>query len=53
VEASQYLSRPFLGSTFDPLDILAYAGGVGLGLVLDQVLFPRFIPHWNKDYKQA
>jgi hypothetical protein len=39
VEASQYLGYPFLGSTFDPLDILAYAGGVLLGILLDFVLF--------------
>lgn len=47
VEISQYLGRPFLGSTFDPLDILAYAGGVLLGIFLDQILFPRIIPHRN------
>lgn len=43
VEASQYFGRPFFGSTFDPLDILAYAGGVTLGLLLDLVIFPRLI----------
>jgi hypothetical protein len=48
VEASQYLGYPFFGSTFDPLDILAYAGGVSLGLLLDQVLFPRLVPGWNQ-----
>lgn len=41
VEASQYLGHPFFGSTFDPLDILAYAGGVLLGLFIDLVVFPR------------
>ena len=41
VEASQYFGNPFFGSTFDPLDILAYAGGVLLGLFLDQVVLPR------------
>jgi hypothetical protein len=46
VEASQYFGRPIFGSTFDPLDILAYAGGVLLGILLDFVLLPRFIPHW-------
>ena len=48
VEASQYFGRPFFGSTFDPLDILAYAGGVGLGLILDLVLFPSIVPRWSE-----
>jgi hypothetical protein len=41
VEASQGLGRPIFGSTFDPLDILAYAAGVLLGLLLELFLFPR------------
>jgi len=49
VEISQYLGRPFFGSTFDPLDILAYASGVLLGILLDQVLFPRIFPGWVTD----
>lgn len=49
VETSQYLGRPFFGSSFDPLDILAYAGGVLLGVFLDLSLFPRTIPRWNKN----
>jgi hypothetical protein len=49
VEISQYLGRPFFGSTFDPLDILAYAGGVLLGVFLDQILFTRIIPRWNEN----
>lgn len=48
VETSQYLGYPLFGSTFDPMDILAYAGGVLLGVFLDLVLFPRFVPHWNE-----
>ena len=47
VEASQYFGRPFFGSTFDPLDILAYASGVTLGLLLDLFLFPRLIKGWK------
>jgi hypothetical protein len=35
VEASQYFGCPVLGSIFDPLDILAYAIGAFLGLVVD------------------
>jgi hypothetical protein len=46
VEASQYLGYPIFGSTFDPLDVVAYAGGVLLGALLDLVLFPRLIPRW-------
>jgi hypothetical protein len=46
VELSQYFGYPVLGSTFDPLDILAYAGGVLMGVLLDLVLFPRLIPRW-------
>jgi hypothetical protein len=48
VEASQYFGYPVFGSTFDPLDILAYAGGVALGIWLDLAVFPRLIPHWCK-----
>jgi hypothetical protein len=48
VEASQYFGRPIFGSTFDPVDIAAYAGGVLLGVLLDIVLFPRLIPHWQE-----
>jgi len=41
VEASQYLGYPVFGSTFDPLDILAYAGGVSIGIFLDVIIFPQ------------
>jgi hypothetical protein len=47
VEASQYFGYPIFGSTFDPLDILAYASGVFLGILLDLVIFPRLIPSWQ------
>ena len=46
VEASQYFGHPFFGSTFDPLDILAYAAGVTLGLLLDLLIFPRLVRDW-------
>ena len=46
VEASQYFGYPIFGSTFDPFDILAYAGGILLGILLDLIIFPRLIPHW-------
>ncbi len=48
VEASQYFGYPIFGFTFDPLDILAYAGGVTLGALLDLFVFPRLIPIWNE-----
>jgi hypothetical protein len=44
VETSQYLDYPLFGGTFDPWDILAYAGGITLGIFLDLILFPRIIP---------
>lgn len=46
VEASQYLGYPIFGSTFDPFDILAYAGGALIGLVLDLVIFPKIFKDW-------
>jgi hypothetical protein len=46
VEASQYFGHPIFGTTFDPLDILAYTGGVSLGVLLDLILFPRLISNW-------
>jgi hypothetical protein len=48
VEATQYFGHPVFGSTFDPLDIVAYAGGVLLGIFLDLVLFPRWILGWSE-----
>jgi hypothetical protein len=48
VDVSQYFGRPIFGSTFDPLDILAYAVGVLFGVLLDLVIFPQFIPHWSE-----
>ena len=47
VEASQYFGYPIFGSTFDPFDILAYASGVLLGILLDLVILPRLIPSWQ------
>ena len=45
VEASQYLGYPLFGSTFDLLDLLAYASGVLLGILFDRFIFTRFIGH--------
>lgn len=43
VEASQYFGYPIFGSTYDSLDLLAYAAGVALGALFDLVIFPRWI----------
>ena len=48
VEASQYFGYPLFGSTFDLLDIVAYAGGVSLGALLETLVFQRLIPGWNE-----
>ncbi len=48
VETSQYFDRPLFGSTFDPVDILAYAVGVLSGVFLDLFLFPRIVPRWSE-----
>jgi len=47
VEVSQYFGYPFLGSTFDPLDILAYAIGMFIGLAVDAGL-DAFLAHRGK-----
>ena len=44
VEFMQYLGIDFLGTTFDPWDLLMYAAGVCLGLALDIGLLDR----WEK-----
>jgi hypothetical protein len=46
VEASQYFGHPIFGSTFDLLDIVAYASGVLFGVLLDLIVFPRLIARW-------
>ena len=48
VEASQYFGRPLFGNSFDPFDIVAYAGGVLLGALLDLFVFPHLIPRWKE-----
>ena len=48
VETSQYLGFSFLGSTFDPLDVLAYFAGALLGQLLDQVILPCLLPQWKE-----
>jgi hypothetical protein len=47
VEILQLLGIYALGITFDPVDILMYALGVGIAVIFDRLLFKRFIPFWN------
>lgn len=42
VELLQLNNVPFLGETYDPLDILMYGIGVGLGVLLDFTIISRF-----------
>ena len=46
-EILQLLGIYALGITFDPVDILMYALGVGIAVIFDRLLFKRFIPFWN------
>jgi hypothetical protein len=47
VEIAQFFGAPILGRTFDPLDFVMYALGIGLAAVLDSVLFPRVFGFWT------
>ena len=47
LETLQYFGIYALGSTFDPMDILAYVVSIGVAIFLDRVLFRQFIPHWE------
>lgn len=42
VEILQFYKIEFLGRTYDPLDILMYGIGVGLGIVIDLSIIDRF-----------
>lgn len=42
VELLQLNNIHLFGSTYDPLDILMYGAGVGLGLLLDLTIISRF-----------
>ena len=46
VELVQYLGYDFLGSTYDPLDLLAYSLGVFMAVLLDLYVFPLVFPFW-------
>ncbi len=36
-----------LGVTYDPLDILMFAIGVLLAVILDRIIFARILPFWD------
>lgn len=42
VEILQFYKIEFLGSTFDPWDLLMYVFGVGLGIVIDFTIIDKF-----------
>ena len=47
VEILQGLGFYVLGSTFDYFDLLAYATGILLAVIVDEFLFKKYIPYWN------
>jgi hypothetical protein len=47
VELSQMAGFPIFGSTFDPLDILAYTGGAMIALAIDKLVLARCFPFWR------
>ncbi|MFA7090141.1 MAG: hypothetical protein WC128_09005 [Bacteroidales bacterium] len=42
VELLQFFEIEFLGRTYDPLDILMYLIGIGLGIVIDLTIINKF-----------
>jgi hypothetical protein len=42
VEILQWNKIDFLGSTFDPIDLLMYGLGIGLGIVMDLTIINNF-----------
>lgn len=46
-EILQFFGVYALGKTFDPIDILMYVLGVGTAVIIDRLIFKRFIPFWN------
>lgn len=53
VEILQAYHVQFLGTTYDPLDILMYAIGVGLGILLDLTLLDRLEKSSPEDHQSA
>ncbi len=48
-ETCQYLGIPLLGSTFDPLDYLAYGIGTSSAAIVDTQIFARVLKFWTFD----
>jgi len=42
VEILQFYEIEFLGSTYDPWDILMYGIGIGLGILIDLTIIDKF-----------
>ncbi len=42
VELLQFYKIEFLGRTYDPLDILMYLTGIGLGILIDLTIIDKF-----------
>lgn len=51
-EILQHFGVYAFGITFDPLDILMYAAGVGAAVVLDRFVFKKIIPSWDWNEQQ-
>ena len=49
VEILQFLNIPFLGTTFDFFDFIAYCIGVAIGIFFDKLLFEKLVPFWKYD----
>lgn len=47
VELAQAAGIPLFGQTSDPLDLLMYAVGVGLAVILDTAVLPRMFESWT------
>ena len=48
VEVAQYFGKHILGSTYDPMDFVAYGIGVALAVICDRIVFPRVFGFWTK-----
>jgi glycopeptide antibiotics resistance protein len=47
VSASRYFTDRYVGA-FDPLDILMYAIGVGLAVLVEQLIFAKLLKFWQQ-----
>lgn len=50
VEITQFFGIPLFGSTFDPLDVVAYGFGVLLAIIFDTQIFARKFSFWQNDH---